>query len=58
MSLAWANFGPRGDPPEYNNQEGCELIEQGELVDRPWEERQRNPALDLPQPAHCAPEED
>lgn len=44
MSLAWANFGERGDPHEYNNQEGCELIEQGELVDRPWEERQRNPA--------------
>ncbi|MEM7424729.1 MAG: aromatic ring-hydroxylating dioxygenase subunit alpha [Pseudomonadota bacterium] len=44
MSIAWANFGERGDPHEYNNQEGCELIEQGELVDRPWEERQRNPA--------------
>ena len=44
MSLAWANFGERGDPEKYNNQDGCELIEQGELVDRPWEERQRNPA--------------
>ena len=44
VTLAWANFGDRGDPPEYNNQEGCELIEQGEIVDRPWEERQRRPA--------------
>ncbi len=44
MSLAWANFGKRGDPPEYNNRDGCELIEQGEIVDRPWHERQRRPA--------------
>lgn len=44
MSIAWANFGERGDPHEYNNKDGCELIEQGELVDRTWEERQRNPA--------------
>ncbi len=44
VALAWANFGERGDPPEYNNQDGCELIEQGEIVDRPWEERQRRPA--------------
>ena len=44
ISFAWANFGERGDPHEYNNQEGCELIEQGEIVDRPWEERQRRPA--------------
>ncbi len=44
MSLAWANFGARGDPEEYNNQEGCELIEQGEAVDRTGEERQRRPA--------------
>ncbi|MGI9405455.1 MAG: aromatic ring-hydroxylating dioxygenase subunit alpha, partial [Hyphomicrobiaceae bacterium] len=44
ISLAWANFGDRGDPPKYNNQEGCELIEQGEIVDRPFEERQRRPA--------------
>ncbi len=44
MSLAWANFGERGDPHKYNTKDGCELIEQGELVDRPWEERQRHPA--------------
>ena len=44
MSLAWANFGDRGDPDEYNSQEGCELIEQGEVVDRTPEERQRRPA--------------
>ena len=44
MALAWANFGERGDPHEYNSQEGCEMIEQGEIVDRPFEERQRRPA--------------
>ena len=44
MSLAWANFGERGDPIEYNNKEGCELIEQGELVDRPWEEKRLRPS--------------
>jgi len=44
MSLAWANFGERGDPIKYNNKEGCELIEQGELVDRPWEERCLRPS--------------
>ncbi len=44
MSLAWANFGERGDPHEYNSKEGCELIEQGEVVDRTREERQRRPA--------------
>ncbi len=44
MALAWANFGERGDPHDYDSQEGCELIEQGEVVDRPWEERQRRPA--------------
>ncbi len=43
MALAWANFGDRGDPHEYNSKEGCELIEQGEIVDRPYEERQRRP---------------
>jgi hypothetical protein len=44
VALAWANFGERGDPPEYYNQDGCEMIEQGEIVDRPWQERQRRPA--------------
>jgi len=44
ISLAWASFGDRGDPPRYNSQEGCELIEQGELVDRTEQERQRRPA--------------
>jgi len=41
---AWANFGPRGDPMQYNTKEGCELIEQGEILDRPLEEKQRYPA--------------
>ena len=44
MSLAWGNFGERGDPLKYNNKEGCELIEQGEIVNRSWEERQRTPS--------------
>ena len=44
MSLAWGNFGERGDPLEYNTKEGCELIEQGELVDRPWSEKQSKPS--------------
>ncbi len=44
FAYAWANFGERGDPHDYNSQEGCEMIEQGEVVDRPYEERQRRPA--------------
>ena len=44
MSLAWGNFGERGDPLEYNTKEGCELIEQGELVDRTWKEKQSKPS--------------
>lgn len=44
MAYAWGNFGERGDPHEYNTKEGCELIEQGEIVDRPAEEKQRYPA--------------
>ena len=44
MSLAWGNFGERGDPIEYNTKEGCELIEQGELVDRSWKEKQSRPS--------------
>ncbi len=44
MSLAWGNFGERGDPIKYNNQEGCELIEQGEVINRTWEERQSRPS--------------
>ena len=42
--FAWANFGDRGDPPEYNTPEGPELIEQGEVFDRSYEEKQRSPA--------------
>ncbi len=44
MCYAWANFGERGDPQEYNTPEGPELIEQGEIFDRPYEQRQRFPA--------------
>ena len=43
LALAWANFGERGDPPEWNTPEGPELIEQGEVFDRTYEERQRSP---------------
>lgn len=42
--LAWANFGERGDPPAWNTPEGIEQIEQGEVFDRPYEQRQRAPA--------------
>ena len=44
MALAWACFGERGDPPEWNTPQGPELIEQGEVFDRPYEQRQRFPA--------------
>ena len=44
IAFAWANFGRRGDPHQYNTQEGCELIEQGEILDRSPEEKQRYPA--------------
>ena len=43
MALAWACFGERGDPPAYNTPQGTELIEQGEVFDRPYEKRQRFP---------------
>lgn len=44
LAIAWANFGERGDPPEWNTPEGPELIEQGEIFDRTYEQRQRFPA--------------
>ena len=43
VALAWANFGERGDPIEYDNQEGYERIEAGEILDRTKEEKQRSP---------------
>jgi nitrite reductase/ring-hydroxylating ferredoxin subunit len=43
LALAWSNFGERGDPPEWNTPESPELIEQGEVFDRTYEERQRSP---------------
>ena len=43
VALAWANFGERGDPIEYNNQEGFERIEAGEIANRTMEEKQKNP---------------
>ena len=44
ICYAWANFGDRGDPPEWNTPEGPELIEQGEVFDRPYDQKQRFPA--------------
>ena len=43
MALAWANFGERGDPIQYNNQEGFEKIEAGEVANRTKEEKQKSP---------------
>jgi nitrite reductase/ring-hydroxylating ferredoxin subunit len=42
-AFAWAVFGERADPEEYNTPEGHEKIEQGERLDRSYEERQRFP---------------
>ncbi|WP_282609953.1 aromatic ring-hydroxylating dioxygenase subunit alpha [Pelagibius sp. Alg239-R121] len=44
LCFAWAVFGERADPDEYNTPEGPELIEQGEVFDRSYEEKQRCPA--------------
>ena len=43
VALAWANFGERGDPKKYNNQEGYEKIEAGEVANRTLEEKQKRP---------------
>ena len=43
MAYAWGNFGERGDPLEWNTKEGMEMIEQGEVVDRPYADRQASP---------------
>jgi hypothetical protein len=43
VALAWANFGERGDPIEYDNQEGYERIEAGEISNRTKEEKQKSP---------------
>ena len=43
MAFAWGNFGDRGDPLEYNNKEGMERMEQGEVIDRSYEEKLRSP---------------
>ncbi len=42
-AFAWAIFGDRADPDEYNNPGGPELIEQGELMNRSYAQRQRFP---------------
>lgn len=43
IAYAWGNFGDRGDPLEYNTPEGMQLIEQGELFDRSYAEKQASP---------------
>ncbi len=43
MCFAWAAFGERGDPIAYDHKEGYELIEQGEVFDRSYEQKQRFP---------------
>ena len=43
IAYAWGNFGERGDPLEFNTKEGMERIEQGEVIERTYEERQQNP---------------
>ncbi len=42
-AFAWAIFGDRADPDEYNTPDGPELIEQGELMNRNYQQRQRFP---------------
>ncbi len=41
--VAWAKFGARADPVQYNNPQDIERLEQGEIFDRPHHEVQRNP---------------
>lgn len=41
--VAWACFGDRSDPMQYNNPNDIERLEQGEIFDRSPKERQRSP---------------
>ena len=41
--VAWANFGERTDPMHWNTPENIEILEQGDVFDRPRLELQRNP---------------
>jgi hypothetical protein len=43
VAIAWANFGERGDPIEYDNKEGYQRIEAGEIIDRTFKEKQESP---------------
>ena len=43
VAYAWGNFGDRGDPMEFNTKEGMECMEQGEVIDRTYEQRQQSP---------------
>jgi nitrite reductase/ring-hydroxylating ferredoxin subunit len=41
--VAWANFGERTDPISWNTPANIEILEQGDVFDRPHEELQRSP---------------
>jgi nitrite reductase/ring-hydroxylating ferredoxin subunit len=43
IAFAWGNFGERGDPIEFNTPEGMQKIEQGELFDRSYAQKQASP---------------
>ena len=42
--VAWANFGERTDPIEWNTPESIEILEQGEIFDRTYKDGQLRPA--------------
>ena len=42
--VAWANFGERTDPMEWNTPENIEILEQGEIFDRTYKDGQLRPA--------------
>ena len=43
IAYAWANFGARADPPQWNTPQGIQRIEHGELIDRSYREKQQSP---------------
>ena len=43
VAIAWGNFGEGAEPIEFNNTEGCERIEAGEIIDRNWKEKKESP---------------
>ncbi len=43
IAFAWGNFGERGDPVKWNTKAGMERMEQGEIIDRSYWQRQQSP---------------